>query len=32
MNAQSLNLFGFNITKFVIDDWSDKKSRLLIIA
>ena len=29
MNAQSLNLFGFNITKFVIDDWSDKKSRLL---
>lgn len=29
MNAQSLNLFGFNITKFVIDDWSNKKSRLL---
>ena len=29
MNGQSLNLFGFPITKFVIDDWSEKKSRLL---
>lgn len=29
MNGQSLNLFGFPITKFVIEDWSDKKSKLL---
>ena len=29
MNGQSLNLFGFPITKFVIDNWSDKKSKLL---
>ena len=29
MNAQSLNLFGIPITKFVIDDWSEKKSKLL---
>ena len=29
MNAQSLNLFGIPITKFVIDDWSEKKPKLL---
>ena len=29
MNGQSLNLFGFPITKFVVDDWSEKKPKLL---